>query len=151
MADVQVNLQPEDLDLIYSTPANGARPTPPADDGLGALGAFACCGGDARDACDAPCVPDEDAVLDWDLAPSDVEGVDGRVEVDDEELLRRIWDDLSDKQLRRVWREAGGDEDASASERKEGLINLFLCGLPCSCHADLPSSLKICIYLLISG
>ena len=69
------------------------------------------------DACDAPCVPDEDAVVDSDLAPSDVEGVDGRVEVDDEELLRRIWDDLSDKQLRRVWRESGGDEDASASER----------------------------------
>ena len=30
--------------------------------------------------------------------------------------------------LRRVWRETGGDEAASASERKEGLISLFLCG-----------------------
>jgi hypothetical protein len=120
MATVQeVNLEPEvDLDLIYSTPANGAHPAAPADDGLGALGAFACCGGDARDACDAPCADDSAVLDDWDLAPAK----------DDEELLRRIWDDLNDEALRRVWRETGGDEAASASERKEGLISLFLCG-----------------------
>ena len=101
MATVQeVNLEPEvDLDLIYSTPANGAwRPAAPADDGLGALGAFACCGATRAARGDAPCADDSAVLDDWDLAPAK----------DDEELLRRIWDDLNDEALRRVWRETGG-------------------------------------------